>query len=132
MHNSPENSDSESSCDSTDRITAETGLSSLALEALSSFLNPSDLDSSSDALPDPIAKETICQAYTPGDNAMIASTLKRLQEKDEQKRLEAERLLASATLKGEVYDESINPSPLPHTPSILSPVVISRKLEVDG
>ncbi|GMI47433.1 hypothetical protein TrCOL_g7555 [Triparma columacea] len=61
------------------------GLSSLALTALCDFLTP-NISIEADISP-PVDPNTLLQVYTEGDTQMIASTLKRLQERDEKKRL---------------------------------------------
>ena len=79
--------------DSCDKISAEDGLSSFALAALMDVLTPNQAIET-DTTPK-IKENTICQAYTDGDNQMIAATLRRLQARDDEKLRQA---LADATV----------------------------------
>jgi hypothetical protein len=110
-----------------DEISAEEGLSSFALTALCDFLTP-NLSIEADTSP-PLDAHTICQAYTEGDTQMIANTLKRLQERDEEKRRQALATITDDRRHDDAHHDCENdnnprpPTPivttLPHTAAVL-------------
>lgn len=81
-HDDYDSSSSSSDDDSSPEITPEVGLSADALAALLSFqqtgscFDETDVDETA-----AISKDTVCVAYTANDSAVIAATLRRLQEK---------------------------------------------------
>ena len=98
------------------------GLSSLALTALCDFLTPNI--SIEAGFPPPVDPNTLLQVYTEGDTQMIASTLKRLQERDEEKRLNAlaacmdEQDDAIHLDSGIPFDEHRPPTPIETSPPL--------------
>lgn len=89
-------SSSSSDDDSDPEITATEGLSSEALAALLSFQHTGSCFADDEEEEAAISKDTVCVAYTANDSAVIAATLRRLEEKSkggEQKHNEPEAIV---------------------------------------